>query len=227
MQIFKDGKKTTRERALKKGMHLVSVLWVESCRQSGKRVSEDLFPVMVPGEAVTPLMVGRLKRTKSMQPKAFEEDVQNSAGRCGLAMQNLEIWLPLRQCVEQGGCNVNSGLCFAEDWDCYWFLPFLWASSWASLIILSQWEKKDFRIMRPQVCQSFNYMIVLILKSRVEKGHKWLFLTNLCFSWFKMDPACPSYHCWLTFSPRTLFRRRTLGLAARKMAKPPFFQIGT
>ena len=125
MQIFKDGKKTTRERALKKGMHLVSVLWVESCRQSGKRVSEDLFPVMVPGEAVTPLMVGRLKRTKSMQPKAFEEDVQNSAGRCGLAMQNLEIWLPLRQCVEQGGCNVNSGLCFAEDWDCYWFLPFL------------------------------------------------------------------------------------------------------
>ncbi len=58
----------------------MSVLWVESCRQSGKRVSEDLFPVVVPEQAVTPLMVGRLKRTKSMQPKAFEEDVQNSAG---------------------------------------------------------------------------------------------------------------------------------------------------
>ncbi len=81
-QIFKDGKKTTREKALKKGIHLVSVLWVESCRQSGKRVSEDLFPVVVPEQAVTPLMVGRLKRTKSMQPKAFEEDVQNSAGTC-------------------------------------------------------------------------------------------------------------------------------------------------
>ncbi|KAL9979995.1 hypothetical protein ACROYT_G008525 [Oculina patagonica] len=79
--IFKDGKKTTREKALKKGIHLVSVLWVESCRQSGKRVSEDLFPVVVPEQAVTPLMVGRLKRTKSMQPKAFEEDVQNSADR--------------------------------------------------------------------------------------------------------------------------------------------------
>lgn len=79
--IFKDGKKATRERALKKGIHLVSVLWVESCRQSGKRVSEDLFPVVVPEQAVTPLMVGRLKRTKSMQPKAFEEDVQNSAER--------------------------------------------------------------------------------------------------------------------------------------------------
>lgn len=86
LQIFKDGKKATRERALKKGIHLVSVLWVESCRQSGKRVSEDLFPVVVPEQAVTPLMVGRLKRTKSMQPKAFEEDVQNSAGVCSLVL---------------------------------------------------------------------------------------------------------------------------------------------
>ena len=86
LQIFKDGKKATRERALKKGIHLVSVLWVESCRQSGKRVSEDLFPVVVPEQAVTPLVVGRLKRTKSMQPKAFEEDVQNSAGMFGLVL---------------------------------------------------------------------------------------------------------------------------------------------
>ena len=65
---------------------MVSVLWVESCRQSGKRVSEDLFPVVVPEQAVTPLMVGRFKRTKSMQPKAFEEDVQNSAGVCSLVL---------------------------------------------------------------------------------------------------------------------------------------------
>lgn len=86
LQIFKDGKKTTRERALKKGIHVVSVLWVESCRQSGKCVSEDLFPVVVPEQAVTPLMVARLKRTKSMQPKAFEEDVQNSAGVCSLVL---------------------------------------------------------------------------------------------------------------------------------------------
>ena len=80
LQIFKEGKKATKERALKKGIHLVSVLWVESCRQSGKRISEDLFPVVESSEVGTPLMVGRLRRTKSMQPKAFEEDVQNSAG---------------------------------------------------------------------------------------------------------------------------------------------------
>ncbi|XP_068748669.1 microcephalin-like [Montipora capricornis] len=79
--IFKDGKKATRDKALKRGIHLVSVLWVESCRQSGKLVSEDLFPVVETSEPGTPLMVGRLRRTKSMQPKAFEEDVQNSADR--------------------------------------------------------------------------------------------------------------------------------------------------
>ena len=58
----------------------MSVLWVESCRQSGKRVSEDLFPVIDAEEIGTPLIIGKLKRTKSMQPKAFEEDVRNSAG---------------------------------------------------------------------------------------------------------------------------------------------------
>ena len=58
----------------------MSVLWVESCRVGCKRVSEDLFPVINPDESHTPLVVGRLKRTKSMQPKAFEEDVRNSAG---------------------------------------------------------------------------------------------------------------------------------------------------
>ena len=67
----------------------MSVLWVESCRQSGKLVSEDLFPVVETSEPGTPLMVGRLRRTKSMQPKAFEEDVQNSAGKLILKQQGL------------------------------------------------------------------------------------------------------------------------------------------
>ena len=54
-------------------------------------MSEDLFPVVEPEQAVTPLMVGRLKRTKSMQPKAFEEDVQNSAGRRFMFGQTLIV----------------------------------------------------------------------------------------------------------------------------------------
>ena len=81
LKIFKDGKKSTRQKALKKGIHLINVLWVESCRQSGKRVPEDLFPVVVPEEVHTPLVTGKLKRTKSMQPRSFEDDVRNSAGK--------------------------------------------------------------------------------------------------------------------------------------------------
>ena len=36
---------------------------------------------------------------------------------------------------------------------------------------------------------------VMTIEGSVEKRHiKYLFLTDLCLSWFKMDPARPSYH---------------------------------
>ena len=35
---------------------------------------------------------------------------------------------------------------------------------------------------------------LLKLKAPVDKGRKSLFLTDLCISWVKMDPACPSYY---------------------------------
>ena len=47
--------------------------------------------------------------------------------------------------------------------------------------------------------------VTVELKAPVEKGCKWLFLTDLCFSWFKMDPVCPSYYAWVSFSPGPLF----------------------
>lgn len=78
-KVFKDGKNSTKEKAIKKGVHLVSVLWIDSCKHSGKRVSEELFPVSSGNEG-SPLMIGRLKRSRSMQPKSFEEDVKHSAG---------------------------------------------------------------------------------------------------------------------------------------------------
>ena len=62
MQILKDGKKITRERkrALEKGIHLVSVLWVENCPQNGKHVSENFFPVAIPEQAVAPNSEGTM-----------------------------------------------------------------------------------------------------------------------------------------------------------------------
>ncbi|CAH1772307.1 unnamed protein product [Owenia fusiformis] len=77
--VFKDGKKSTRDKAIKKGMHLVNVLWVDSCKQNQEHVSEGLFPVILPNENNSPLIIGKLKKSKSMQPKDFDEEVANSA----------------------------------------------------------------------------------------------------------------------------------------------------
>ena len=81
LQVFKDGKKSTKEKAIKKGVYLVSVLWLDSCKCNGKRVPEEDFPVLCGNNAEnSPIIPGRLKRYKSMQPKSFEEEVKLSAG---------------------------------------------------------------------------------------------------------------------------------------------------
>lgn len=78
--VFKDGKKSTKEKAIKKGVYLVSVLWLDSCKCNGKRVPEEDFPVLCGNNAEnSPIIPGRLKRYKSMQPKSFEEEVKLSA----------------------------------------------------------------------------------------------------------------------------------------------------
>ncbi|XP_011669005.2 microcephalin [Strongylocentrotus purpuratus] len=78
--VWKDGKKSTRDRAVKKGIRLVSVLWVDSCKQNQEHVAESLFPVSAPDDKDV-IQIGKLKRMKSMQPKGVEEDIQRSAGR--------------------------------------------------------------------------------------------------------------------------------------------------
>ncbi|XP_071496436.1 microcephalin-like [Diadema antillarum] len=77
--IWKDGKKSTRDKATKKGINLVSVLWVDSCKQNQEHVAESLFPVNAPDEKES--LPIKLKRMKSMQPKAVEEDIQKSSDR--------------------------------------------------------------------------------------------------------------------------------------------------
>ncbi|XP_037804271.1 uncharacterized protein LOC119598642 [Penaeus monodon] len=42
--IFKDGSKATFNRAQKRGLHLVSSLWLEACREKLQRVPEALYP---------------------------------------------------------------------------------------------------------------------------------------------------------------------------------------
>ncbi|XP_046544827.1 uncharacterized protein LOC124255034 isoform X2 [Haliotis rubra] len=80
--IFKEGLKRTRDKAVKKNIHLVSVLWVDSCRKKEEHVSEKLFPAIVPESSSTPIQFPRFKKMKSMQPSDFNEDVVSSAERC-------------------------------------------------------------------------------------------------------------------------------------------------
>lgn len=78
--VFKGGKRTTKQKAQKQGAHVVSVLWVESCRKNHTHMSERLFPVASPGKA-TPAGLVRLRKLKSMQPKEFDEEVAHSVER--------------------------------------------------------------------------------------------------------------------------------------------------
>ncbi|KFV08974.1 Microcephalin, partial [Tauraco erythrolophus] len=67
--VFKDGRLTTWRKAQKMGVKLVSVLWVERCRESGEHVDESLFPAVDTNEGL-PLLI---RKHKCMQPKDFVE----------------------------------------------------------------------------------------------------------------------------------------------------------
>ncbi|XP_010227048.1 PREDICTED: microcephalin [Tinamus guttatus] len=67
--VFKEGRLATWRKAQKTGVKIVSVLWVEKCREAGERVDESLFPAVCTNEGL-PLLV---KKHKCMQPKDFIE----------------------------------------------------------------------------------------------------------------------------------------------------------
>ncbi|XP_062507282.1 microcephalin-like isoform X2 [Corticium candelabrum] len=77
--IFQNGKTHVKEKADKKGIPVVSVLWLESCRQTGEIASEAKYPVIY--NESTPVILGKLKRMKSMQPKSFDEQLSRSIER--------------------------------------------------------------------------------------------------------------------------------------------------
>ncbi|XP_029789589.1 microcephalin isoform X2 [Suricata suricatta] len=66
--VFKDGYQSTWDKAQKRGVKLVSVLWVEKCRTAGAHIDESLFPAANTRERLPSLIK---KRRKCMQPKDF------------------------------------------------------------------------------------------------------------------------------------------------------------
>ncbi|NXU18555.1 MCPH1 protein, partial [Pardalotus punctatus] len=67
--VFKDGRLTTWKKAQKMGVKIVSVLWVEKCRETGVRVDESLFPAVDTNEG----FLLPVKKHKCMQPKDYVE----------------------------------------------------------------------------------------------------------------------------------------------------------
>ncbi|NWY38473.1 MCPH1 protein, partial [Sylvia atricapilla] len=67
--VFKDGRMTTWKKAQEMGVKIVSVLWVEKCRETGVRVDESLFPAVHTNEG----FLLPTKKHKCMQPKDYVE----------------------------------------------------------------------------------------------------------------------------------------------------------
>ncbi|XP_054036151.1 microcephalin [Dryobates pubescens] len=75
--VFKDGHLAKWRKAQKMGVKIVSVLWVEKCRQTGLHVDESLFPAIAVNEEFPLLM----KKHRCMQPKDFVEKTPENSRR--------------------------------------------------------------------------------------------------------------------------------------------------
>eukprot|EP00079_Xenopus_tropicalis_P035454 XP_017949225.1 PREDICTED: microcephalin isoform X8 [Xenopus tropicalis] len=68
--VFKDGHQGTWDKAVKAGVKLVSVLWVERCREAAAHVDESEFPAINTNDGLPQIVK---KKHKCMQPKDFVE----------------------------------------------------------------------------------------------------------------------------------------------------------
>ncbi|XP_076368116.1 microcephalin [Tachypleus tridentatus] len=78
--VFKEGRVATRLKALAKGIHIVSVLWVDSCKKERAHTSEHLYPAHVPESYDSPVAT-KLRKPPYMQPKDFSTEFEGSADR--------------------------------------------------------------------------------------------------------------------------------------------------
>ncbi|XP_077146167.1 microcephalin isoform X1 [Ranitomeya variabilis] len=68
--IYKDGSQSTWEKAVKNKVQLVSVLWVDKCRETSVHVEESGYPAINTNDDLPQIMK---KKRKCMQPKDFVE----------------------------------------------------------------------------------------------------------------------------------------------------------
>ncbi|KAL5457097.1 hypothetical protein EMCRGX_G034336 [Ephydatia muelleri] len=113
--VFKDGKATVIEKAQKLGLFVVSVLWVDACKRANDRVSEAKYPAIVNDLTGSPVVLGKLKRIKSMQPKPLEEEVAKSLERSRKRKKREEPLTNARKVAADMECSPKPSLASADN----------------------------------------------------------------------------------------------------------------
>uniref|UniRef100_A0A8D2IMA5 Microcephalin 1 n=1 Tax=Varanus komodoensis TaxID=61221 RepID=A0A8D2IMA5_VARKO len=105
--IFKDGLSSTWNKAQKVGVKVVSVLWVEKCRELGAHVDESLYPAINTNEGLPQLN----KKHKCMQPKNFIEKTPENDKRL---QKKLEI-MAKELAVQKAATETDIPVLLFED----------------------------------------------------------------------------------------------------------------
>ncbi|NP_001166046.1 microcephalin isoform 3 [Homo sapiens] len=114
--IFKDGYQSTWDKAQKRGVKLVSVLWVEKCRTAGAHIDESLFPAANMNEHLSSLIK---KKRKCMQPKDFNFKTPENDKRFQKKFEKMAKELQRQktnlasQMIQQSHDNPSNSLCEA------------------------------------------------------------------------------------------------------------------
>ncbi|XP_068793435.1 microcephalin isoform X2 [Struthio camelus] len=108
--VFKEGRLATWRKAQKTGVKIVSVLWVEKCRETGVRVDESLFPAVYTNEGL-PLLI---KKHKCMQPKDFVEKTPENDRKLQRRLDQMAKELAIQKTASNAEADIPV-LLFEDD----------------------------------------------------------------------------------------------------------------
>ncbi|NWZ44659.1 MCPH1 protein, partial [Brachypodius atriceps] len=108
--VFKDGRLTTWKKAQKMGVKIVSVLWVEKCRETGVHVDESLFPAIDTNEG----LLLPIKKHKCMQPKDYVEKTPENNRKLQRRLNQMAKELALQKTAVNAETDVPV-LLFEDD----------------------------------------------------------------------------------------------------------------
>ncbi|NWS27153.1 MCPH1 protein, partial [Polioptila caerulea] len=100
--VFKDGRLTTWKKAQKMGVKIVSVFWVEKCRETGVHVDESLFPAVDTNEG----FLLPIKKHKCMQPKDYVEKTPENNRRLQRRLDQMAKELALQKTAVNAETDV-------------------------------------------------------------------------------------------------------------------------